>query len=156
MASSSKRQQTLGRIPTVAEKLSDWEHSRDLRAPHRVAIYVSAPISTGRLFVSWFKDEGHRLVPGSREYVTALRANVILPNVQRAAAFLERLRWRPNPAELVIDPRSQDVPGWDQDQYHQFWLKVIERHVRRVVFLDGWEYSHGCMLEFEACTKALS
>lgn len=26
---------------------------------------------------------------------------------------------------------------------------MIERHARRVIFLDGWEYSNGCSLEFE-------
>jgi hypothetical protein len=34
--------------------------------------------------------------------------------------------------------------------YHRFWTIVIQRHARRVIFLDGWEFSLGCVLEFEA------
>jgi len=77
----------------------------------------------------------------------ALRAEVMLPNVQRVAAFVELLRWRS--VGLIIDPTTLHVEGWQQGDYHRFWRSVIARHVRRIIFLDGWELSVGCVLEFE-------
>jgi len=64
----------------------------------------------------------------------------MLPNIQKAARFIELLRWRHN--GVVIDPTTLMVEGWQQKDYHEFWLRVIERHVRRVIFLDGWHFPH--------------
>jgi hypothetical protein len=50
---------------------------------------------------------------------------------------------------MVIDPsRLADVPGWEQADYHAFWTKVIDQHADKVIFLDGWQYSDGCTIEF--------
>jgi len=59
---------------------------------------------------------------------------------------MEFLRWRH--VGLFIDPTSCEVPGWSQSDYADFWTLVLERHVKRVIFLDGWEYSRGCVHEF--------
>jgi hypothetical protein len=134
-------------LVSISDKLAEWERQRGIRTPHRVAVYVSVPITTGRAFTDWFRAQGYELKPGSDEYKTALRANVVLPNVQHAAAFIELLRW--HNAGFIVDPTALDVPGWGQAEYNEFWCKIIERHVRRVVFLDGWEHSNGCTLEFE-------
>jgi len=139
------------RLPAVVEKLAEWEEQRGLRASQRTAVYVSTPITTGLTYLSWFQRTGHRLQKGTQEYSAALRADVILPNTQRASRFIELLRW--NHVGLIIDPTSFDVPGWDQTTYHEFWTKVIERHARRVIFLDGWEFSRGCTLEFEMAQR---
>ena len=54
----------------------------------------------------------------------------------------------------MIDPTALgDVPGWAQSDYHRFWVGVIERYARTVVFLDGWEYSSGCTHEFLAAIR---
>ena len=63
----------------------------------------------------------------------------MLPNMQKAARFIELLRWHTG---VVIDPTTLMVEGWRQKDYYEFWLRVIERHVRRVIFLDGWHFSH--------------
>jgi hypothetical protein len=54
---------------------------------------------------------------------------------------------------VIIDSSSLEVPDWEQKQYNEFWREVLERHVRRVIFLDGWHYSHGCTLEFETAQR---
>jgi hypothetical protein len=136
--------------PSIAEALAAWESERELRSHDRKAVYVSGPITTGPLFMSWFRDIG-RSLSGSDAYSRAHRAEVILPNIQRMARFLELLRWRH--VGIVIDPTALEVPGWDQATYHAFWEEVIRRHVRRVIFLDGWHFSNGCALEFEVAQR---
>lgn len=56
----------------------------------------------------------------------------MLPNMQKAARFIELLRWHTG---VVIDPTTLMVEGWRQKDYHEFWLRVIERHVRRVILI---------------------
>jgi hypothetical protein len=142
---------TDGNTPTVQEKLAQWELERDLRDARPVAVYVSTPITTGRRFIQWWRQHGAALVPGSQQFATSLRAEVILPNVQRTARFLELLRWRH--VGVIIDPTSFDVPGWTQESYNEFWAAILERHVKRVIFLGGWEYSRGCVQEFETAQR---
>lgn len=151
MSDTSHLRTSDGRVPTAAEKLAEWESERDLPLPQRSAVYVSTPVTTGPTFIDWLRRVGHRLKRGSKEYLTALRAEVVLPNVQRAARFLELLRWQH--VGMIIDPTSLEVPGWDQQTYHEFWRKVLDRHVRRVIFLNGWELSHGRVMEFETAQR---
>jgi len=136
---------------SVSDVLAQWEADRELRSERHAATYVSVPITTGRAFVEWFRKHGRTIESSSDEYRTGHRANVMLPNIQKAARFIELLRLRHN--GMVIDPTTLIVEGWQQKDYHEFWLRVIERHVRRVIFLDGWHFSHGCSLEFEKATK---
>ncbi|MFQ5789022.1 MAG: hypothetical protein ACE5JI_00955 [Acidobacteriota bacterium] len=139
------------RVLSVEEKLADWEAERDLQFTRRTAVYVSTPITTGRRFIEWLWTTGQHFNKHSEEYQRALRADVILPNTQRAARFIELLRWRH--MGLIIDPTSLDVPGWTQSDYHGFWTSVIDRHARRVIFLKGWEFSRGCTVEFETAQR---
>jgi len=135
--------QSNGALTAAALSNSDvfarWEGDRELRSNSHGASYGSVPITTGRVFVDWFREHGRTLDPGSEEYRTAHRANVMLPNMQKAARFIELLRWHTG---VVIDPTTLMVEGWRQKDYYEFWLRVIERHVRRVIFLDGWHFSH--------------
>ena len=48
----------------------------------------------------------------------------MLPNMQKAARFIELLRWRHT--GVVIDPTTLMVEGWRQKDYHEFWLRVID------------------------------
>lgn len=139
--------------PSVDEELARWERERGIASDERSAVYVSTPITTGRAFVEWYRREGHRLERGTPDYERAHRSEVVLPNTQRAARYIEVLRWRH--VGLIIDPSSFEVPGWSecQERYHAFWLRVLERHARRVVFMDGWQYSTGCTIEYEAAAR---
>jgi hypothetical protein len=138
-------------VPSVAEALAAWEQERDLREIAPVAVYVSTPITTGRTFITWWRKDGAHLARDSEAFDVQLRANVILPNLRRTARVLELLRWRH--VGVIIDPTSFDVPGWNQEFYNEFWTAVIARHVKRVILLNGWEYSRGCVQEFEAAQQ---
>ena len=139
------------RIPSVEERLLEWEAERDLPPNGRTAVYVSTPITTGPIFVEWMQTTGKYMVKDSDEYVGALKANVILPNIQRAASVIELFRWRH--MGLIINPTALEVSGWKQSDYHRFWKEVLRRHARRVILLKGWQYSRGCTLEFELAQR---
>lgn len=115
------------------------------------AVYVSTPITTGRLFVSWRLGRGRWLTPGTPEYGHQLLLHVVEPNRRDAEAVVHRTREAFG--SCVIDPSrlpDVDLPGWSQACYHFLWADAIERYVRAIVFRDGWQFSTGCILEFHA------
>jgi len=113
----------------------------------RDAYYVSTPITTGPEFVEWWRREGKALGKGSAYEVQlgqVVRRN--LEAVRPLVARVERTFHHP-----VIDPtRLGAIPGWQQPDYHRFWVRVIDRFVQTVVLAEGWSYSSGCALEFAA------
>lgn len=150
MTKDKKTKATSTNIPSVDEVLAEWESERHLTSVDRNSVYISTPITTGPLFVKWKRELGRHL-ENNEEYETSLKANVILPNVQRAASVLEVLRW--HHTGLIINPTGLDVPGWEQTDYHEFWTKVLSRYSQRAIFLNGWEYSRGCTIEFLVAQK---
>ncbi len=134
-------------IPGIESVLCRWEAERELEPDQRLAVYISTPITSGKRFIQWRTGPGRQFNPGTAEYDRAHRAEVVLPNTQDAARFIELLRWRQG--GLIIDPTAFSVEGWQQRTYHEFWMRVLERHVRRVILRDGWEFSAGCSLEFK-------
>lgn len=117
----------------------------------READYVSTPITTGQRFLAWYHAEGHALERGSDAYKRAHEAQVIRPNGLDAQEFVARLR---RERRLVIEPTSLCLPHWTQNDYRHLWGKVIERYARRVVLLDGWQFSSGCSFEFYVAARS--
>lgn len=119
----------------------------------RSAIYVSTPITSGSRFVAWRRGAGAALVADDVEYVRGRHDSVIEPNRADVAPLVESLRARVD--DPVIDPTAlEDVPGWEQFDYHSFWTAVIQRYAHTAVFAEGWEYSSGCVLELAAAVSA--
>ena len=119
------------------------------------ATYVSAPITTGQRFLAWFKEKGRTLDPESTQYKNEHFQEVIQPNkeeVKTKIAGLRRNLADSNP--FLIDPTVFNWPEWNQDDYRYFWGRVIERYIKRVVFMDGWQYSSGCTFEFFAAVRS--
>lgn len=115
----------------------------------RCAVYVSTPITTGPRFIEWRRNAGADLEKGTTGYEQEHLTNVIEPNRQYVQPLVESLRGKFDAP--VIDPTGlEDVPGWEQYDYHGFWAKVVRRYVHTVVFIDGWQYSTGCVYEFLA------
>lgn len=107
------------------------------------AAYVSAPITTGARFLRW-------KVAGRPE--STFKSEVFGPNVDAVTDLV--LRARKHFDGPVIDPTQlHDVPGWEQRDYHDFWMRVIERDVHTVCFAPGWEYSTGAVWEFATALK---
>jgi len=112
-----------------------------------LAVYVSTPITTGRNFLQWLRlAEGDRM---SRTENQSLSRDVFVTakNIKEAAVLVHEVRAKYT--NSVIDPtRFENMDGWGQDDYHQFWIKVIRQLVSIIVFADGWEYSNGSTLEY--------
>ena len=120
--------------------------------PRRSALYVSAPITSGRRFVEWYARRGN--VGGSAEqYKRDHLENVVVPNRSAAVALVSRARAATS--EFVIDPTAVGhIEGWTQGDYRTAWAHVIVEFASVVVFADGWEFSNGCSYEFLISTKA--
>ena len=111
---------------------------RCILGEHRHAIYVSGPITTGPRFVE-------ARLHGSISVQDVLSANI--SDLLAAAAWL-----RGKTSRVVIEPGSLNVQSWAQEDYLNLWTNLIDRHIAEVRFLDGWETSIGCALEYERAT----
>lgn len=117
------------------------------------AVYISTPITTGPRFVAWRREMASGLSPESPDYRSRRAEEVIAPNRADVSRVLKLVRDRFD--DSVIDPTAlEDVPGWEQFDYHRFWTETIRRYVHTVVFVDGWQYSSGCVLELAAAVAA--
>lgn len=111
----------------------------------RVA-YLSGPITTGRRFLEWWTAVGARMPSGSPAFAAALREHVIAPNEAHLKMVAETLRARlPEP---VVEPASLFVSHWSQNDYLELWEQFITDHSSRILLMDGWEFSAGCVSEF--------
>lgn len=76
---------------------------------------------------------------------TRLRAEAFRRNLDRVAPIAASLRRTlTNP---LIDPTAFSMDGWEQLDYHTFWLAVIGKWCHTVILCDGWQYSTGCCKE---------
>jgi hypothetical protein len=123
---------------------------RCLDARHPFA-YLSVPLTTGRAYIELRARQASTGVEDA-DRIRAQRQRTMADNRKRAHEAAERLRARL--AGMIIDPsRFVDVVGWEQPDYHMFWTDVIHRYAEEVLFLDGWQYSEGCTIEFSTAVK---
>ncbi len=103
--------------------------------------YLSVPITTGRAYLEYHAAAAQGAA-GSVDGREIARSD----NERRAIATAQRLRGKlPG---TVIDPSRVAISRWKQDDYHIFWVEVIKRYTETIYFLDGWQYSDGCAIEF--------
>lgn len=114
-------------------------------------VYVSTPITTGRLFYDWLQTSGYVPDSGS-DFQQAHAREVIAINAASAQALVATVRRQF--AKTVVDPTLLDVPFWTQNDFHTFWTGLITDYVGIAVFNDGWEYSTGCCREYAAALDA--
>jgi hypothetical protein len=115
----------------------------------RNAIYVSAPVTSGRRLLEWHsRGEVDGAIGGS-----AHRDSVVVPNIQAARAIVREIRTR-MADKVVIDPTAlSDIEGWAQPEYRDLWGRVIEEYASSVIFVEGWEHSDGCCYEFAVADR---
>jgi len=75
-----------------------------------------------------------------------------------SALLLRANQLREQTGALIIEPGSFEAgalkgSGWGQDEYLDLWRRVIADHVSRVRFMDGWQYSSGCVHEFHCAIE---
>lgn len=128
----------------IAVLLSVVRRCADNRHP---LAYLSVPLTTGREFIELHARQNSK--PTDQERFRVDRSGTLAQNRSRAHQAAEKLRT--TLSGMVIDPsRLVDIPDWEQADYHAFWSMVIEQYSEEVFFLEGWQYSVGCTIEF--CT----
>lgn len=118
----------------------------------REATYVSTPITTGERFVRWRCSLSKPVSEHDPLYQAGL-AKVIEANVEHARPIVDRIA-RSRPGHVIDPTRLGSVNGWTQYDFHTFWTEVISRYAATVIFVDGWQFSTGCVLEFAAAVRA--
>jgi hypothetical protein len=110
------------------------------------AIYLSGPITTGPRFFDWYVDKGYKLENDNITYQEDKRRNVLGPNESDIFKTAEALRLRFN--QPLIEPASLHIINWTQNDYYCFWTEVMKRFISRMISIDGWQYSIGCVVEY--------
>jgi len=113
----------------------------------RTAVYLSAPITSGKRFSEWHTKRNGDFNPSHPEHQAEHQREVIDPNRAHAQSIARQLRsqW----AKVLIDPTAvADFPRWTQGDYRCLWARVIKQYVDTVIFVDNWQYSNGCAYEF--------
>ncbi|HXX21705.1 MAG TPA: hypothetical protein VEO19_00990 [Terriglobia bacterium] len=119
--------------------------------PGREALYVSAPITSGRRLINWI-SRNTNATDALDQYQHEHSREVVAPNRDAASGLV--MRARATHSGPVVDPTVvSDIEGWTQGDYRTAWSRVIQEFVRTVVFADGWEFSNGCSYEFLIATK---
>lgn len=98
--------------------------------------YLSGPITSGPRYIDALKDGASQ---SDLEQIKRQNCEEIM---------LEVRRLRTQRREIVIEPASLQLPEWSQSDYHTLWEQLIERHIRLVILMPGWQYSIGCAIEF--------
>lgn len=120
----------------------------------KTALYVSAPITSGKRLSNWRTRRNGDLDVSHPDYSRHHLNEVVTPNRLHAQRVVKGLRLEYE-AKVLIDPTAlEDLPGWGQDDYRVFWGRVIERYADTVVFIDDWQYSSGCAYEFLAALQS--
>lgn len=111
------------------------------------AVYISTPITSGQRFALWLSNRDVEFDLSHPETYLEFKRQVLEPNSEHARGVISVLRTLFS--KTLIDPTAvPDIDGWLQDDYRVLWGKVIELYADTVVFLDGWQYSSGCVYEF--------
>jgi hypothetical protein len=117
--------------------------------PSHSAIYCSAPLTSGKRYVEWLRGKKNFVDfdEVDAENRASHLASVLTPNIEHARQFVQHLRTRVN--RPVIDPTAiPPIAGWRQQDWLGFWEQVIALYACEVVFINGWEFSYGCVHEF--------
>jgi len=115
-----------------------------LRCNRNKVLYISTPITTGYRFISWAKNLDK--IDSYVKYKSLHEKNVILPNTEEARKKIEQIA-EDSGSDIIIEPTTVKMNGWNQFDYMYFWAEVINKYVNKVIFLNGWECSNGCCAE---------
>lgn len=137
-------------FPPTTVRAEEIEFALNILAtaiPTRSAIYVSAPITSGRRSAEWYRTLSQGVDLSNPEYASLKIEHVIKPNTDAVQPIITALR--EHEKQVVIDPTALISPsGWTQGDFRFFWGAVVKRFASTVMFLDGWTYSAGCAYEY--------
>ena len=106
--------------------------------------YVSSPISEGKLLYQYLQEKGLRFDEELKKEPDFVE-RVIKPNKQLAKMIGKQ---RKAQGKTVIVPAIFYRSGWSERDYLDLEIPLIENKINRILFVDGWEYSGGCIEEY--------
>jgi hypothetical protein len=113
--------------------------------------YLSGPITGGRRVVEAYNEvAGDPTRRDGTGWFEHARVANILALQQRAQELREAEQ------TVLIEPASFEANGidrWDQPDYLALWEGVIAGHARHVRFVEGWQYSSGCIVEYRCALQ---
>ncbi len=112
-------------------------------------VYISSPISSGKRLYDYMDACKCSTLEEAKKDWNEFFACVMLPNIEDGEDLSKALAEKSE--GVVIAPTSfenKNVKSWRQNEYMSMWISVIDRHVNRLVMIDGWEYSNGSSEEF--------
>jgi hypothetical protein len=101
--------------------------------------YVACPITGGYRHLEWRRSSEKTRDEASH------RSHVISPNVSQAGVFCGEVS--SVTGKTCINPAVLFRPSWNQDDYRNFWSRVIEKFATDMYLSEGWEVSVGCLFE---------
>lgn len=110
-----------------------WSAYRSVIGNRRLA-YLSAPITSGRRAMESMGEDS--------------KSQVIRENIAAGTTLAREISGRhgwPVVAPTVFNGRAQK---WDQADYMQMWLRMIEENVGDVFMSPEWAFSNGCTEEY--------
>jgi hypothetical protein len=119
--------------------------------PYSNVIYISVPITTGKQFSNQqnFSKESLKNSFSCKKRNSGCNEESNFSKVQNIINNLQKI-----PGQFLANPMLlNDQPGWTQDDYRVFWARFIENYVNIIIFVDGWQFSNGCVYEFLTAHK---
>lgn len=107
--------------------------------------YISGAITTGKDFLNWYIIQG-RHIENKEDFKHLHYNDVVAKNLDTIKFFAANLRTTEGPQ--IIEPASLDVAEWSQPDYLYYWGQIITKYVDKIIFIDGWHYSKGCVYEY--------
>lgn len=112
--------------------------------------YLSGPITGGvRVRDAYDRTKNEPSARDGTGWFDQVKARNIEALLVRANAI------RADEGVVIIEPGSFEaggLEGWGQREYLDLWEQVIAEHSQHVRFIEGWQYSSGCVVEFR-CAK---
>ena len=112
--------------------------------------YLSGPITGGvRVRDAYDRTKDDPSARDGTGWFSQVKACNIEALLVRADAI------RTDEGVVIIEPGSFEaggLEGWGQREYLDLWEQVIAEHSQHVRFIEGWQYSSGCVVEFR-CAK---
>ena len=109
------------------------------------AIYISGAITTGKDYINWYTNYG-KLIDNKTDFDKLHNIDVIAKNLKTIKDFTTNLRNKSD--DIYIEPATLEIEEWDQPDYLYYWGQIITKYVNKIIFIDGWCFSKGCIYEY--------
>lgn len=109
--------------------------------------YISSPITTGIKLLNLINlDHKQSLLLKDEYFNDEYKEIVIEQNIQSIRNF--KIKNKLTETGGIIDPSGFEESEWSQIDYLFFWGEIIKKYVNKIIFLNEWYYSRGCIYEF--------